>query len=855
MKKLWLTFTLILVCCAGWFAFNATPVAAAQNPDLEITEFSWNTANEIQPNTAVTFSATIKNTGSADVTEPFVVTFGTVEKVFTQLEYTKGITAGESVTVQSSVWKAVTGDHMVVARINAAFTEVSTQNNAKQANLRVANGKLTADFKGIQAMLAEADITNLIFSDDFDSISTVDVTDSGAVGYKWYVDRPYGAVTLTPNDYTVKDGVMTVCNEIPTYNYGLGTYHPGERVGFTYNMGYMEVRLRIPRPRENTAEEKGVPAIWALPDTKLTNQSLHWVELDWLEYWGITKARPGGYYTVCLHEQYGTPAHTWYKNTNCYHQGLGDGEWHTMGWLWQKGLFITYLDGTEIMRLTYAEDKDPTPKHTIQKGDDTLGVFAQLDKQQLPVIIGGSKDNPMELDYVRIWNGGENDYVPQKIEHLEMLPTDFINAYTEDADGNPIKTVNKDNYVYILTGEEDWCRLSPETQNIINGALEIRGQASFPQLLKKAKETQSQILNHTHNYTTVYEKATLTKNGAKHIRCKICDKVKSTTKIYRPYSFKLSKTTYTYNGKTQVPTVTIKDYAGKIIPTKYYTVKRVTECKNAGTQQLLVTMNGLYSGNKTVTYKINPIKSDTCTFKVATSTYTYNGTVRIPSVIVKNANGTTLTKNTHYTVKRVTGCKDAGTHKLLVTMKGNYGGSKTLTFKINPISISKCTIKASNVTYTGSSKVPTVTVKNANGTTLKSGTHYTVSRVTGCKGIGTHKVKITMKGNYSGSKTVTFKIIPPKTDITGLRITRTTAKITVKQLTSAKASGYQIQHSASSKFTNATTKTTSGYRTTTATITIPSAKRTYHVRVRTFKTVNGVRYYSAWNVYSYKKAV
>ncbi len=472
----------ITVCCIGWFAFRPTSV------DLVITDFGWNTPTEIEPGTAVTFSVTIQNNGSGRVKDPFTVSFGTAQETFAEIKCTKKVAAGESVTIESAPWTSVAGDYMVAVQVDTANSveESLETNNVKQTNLRVATDKLTSDFEEIQAILDKGGITNLIFNDDFDSIDTVDTTDSAKAGYKWYIDRPYGASTLTNDDYTVKDGVMTVHNVVPTYNFGLCTYHTDQQVGFTYNMGYLEIRLRIPRPRKNTEEEKGVPAIWALPDTRLVGNTPQWVELDWLEYWG------DGSCTVTLHDQYVEPR-GWYKNSNHSFSGLSDGEWHTMGWLWQNGLFITYLDNAEIMRLTYAEGEKPYPPNTIAEGEDRLGVFTHLDTQLLPVIIGGSKDNPLELDYVRIWNGGENTYCPEKLERQEMAPADFLYEYTEDADGNPIITVTKENYDFILYGEKEWQKLSEGTKKIINGALEMRGQTTFPELLKQARAIRDSL--------------------------------------------------------------------------------------------------------------------------------------------------------------------------------------------------------------------------------------------------------------------------------------------------------------------------------------------------------------------------
>ncbi len=61
--------------------------------------------------------------------------------------------------------------------------------------------------------------------------------------------------------------------------------------------------------------------------------------------------------------------------------------------------------------------------------------------------------------------------------------------------------------------------------------------------------------------------------------------------------------------------------------------------------------------------------------------------------------------------------------------------------------------------------------------------------------------------------------------------------------------GYQVQYSKSKKFTGKTTKvkTVSGEKKTSKKITKLSKKKTYYARVRTYKTVKGVKYYSPWS--------
>ena len=359
----------------------------------------------------------------------------------------------------------------------------------------------------------------------------------------------------------------------------------------------------------------------------------------------------------------------------------------------------------------------------------------------------------------------------------------------------------------------------------------------------------------THNYQEVSRaEATLEADGRIDYVCSICKEIK-TTVIKKPTSFAFSKATLTYNGKTQTPQVIVKDSSNKKLKLNTdYTVTYQENSKLIGTYFAVVNLKGNYFGNKTLSYEIKPIDIEDCKVSLSKTSYTYDGKVKEPSVTVKNANGTNLKLDTHYTVKYSSGRKNAGTYKVTVKMKGNYSGSKTLSFKIKPIDIEDCKVSLSKTSYTydGKVKKPSVTVKNANGTRLKLDTHYTVKYSSGRKNVGTYKVTVKMKGNYGGSKTLTFKINPTKTTVSKLTAGTKSIKVGVTKK-SSQVTGYEIQYSTSKTFSKATTKTISNYKTTQYTLKGLSAKKTYYVRVRTYKTVNKTKYYSGWSSYKYVK--
>ena len=117
----------------------------------------------------------------------------------------------------------------------------------------------------------------------------------------------------------------------------------------------------------------------------------------------------------------------------------------------------------------------------------------------------------------------------------------------------------------------------------------------------------------------------------------------------------------------------------------------------------------------------------------------------------------------------------------------------------------------------------------------------------GRKNPGAYKVTVIMKGNYSGTKTVSFKINPKGTALVSL--TPASKKMTVKWKKQAtQTTGYQIQYATDSKFTkNKKTVTVKGASATSKTITGLTGGKKYYVRIRTYKTVGKNKFYSSWS--------
>ena len=226
---------------------------------------------------------------------------------------------------------------------------------------------------------------------------------------------------------------------------------------------------------------------------------------------------------------------------------------------------------------------------------------------------------------------------------------------------------------------------------------------------------------------------------------------------------------------------------------------------------------------------------------LSTSTYAYDGKTKTPSVTVK-VNGKTLKKDTDYTVSYSNNTK-VGTATVKITGKGNYTGSVSKTYSIKN-NFKKATISGiSNKSYTGKNITQSITVKY-NGKTLKNGTDYTVSYSSN-KNIGTATVKVTGKGSYAGTITKTFKINPAKQEIQ--KLTAKSKAFFVDWAQKGSATGYEIQYATNSKFTSAKKVTITNKKTDKTTISKLSGKKKYYVRVRSYTTVKGTKYYGAWS--------
>ena len=190
---------------------------------------------------------------------------------------------------------------------------------------------------------------------------------------------------------------------------------------------------------------------------------------------------------------------------------------------------------------------------------------------------------------------------------------------------------------------------------------------------------------------------------------------------------------------------------------------------------------------------------------------------------------------------------DAAVEKLTQAISGLKEAEKP-----KPEAKKVVSVKLNTTTYTYNGKVrkPAVTAKdNKNNVIPKSA--YTVKYSSGCKSVGKYNAVVTFRGDYSGSFVRSFRIIPKGTKIKSLKAAK--KSFTVKwKAQKTQTTGYQVQYCLKKNFKNGAKTTTVGKnKTVFKKVKKLSKKKTYYVRIRTYKMVKvkgkNTKFYSGWS--------
>ena len=251
------------------------------------------------------------------------------------------------------------------------------------------------------------------------------------------------------------------------------------------------------------------------------------------------------------------------------------------------------------------------------------------------------------------------------------------------------------------------------------------------------------------------------------------------------------------------------------------------------------------------------------TIALSAAKYTYDGTVKTPSIIVKNRCGSVLVKNRDYVISFSPGRKNTGKYSVTVQLTGNYSGLKTVEFYIVPgktskmsVSLTTYSIKASWKSVTGASGYKVYLFKGnkcirygyTTDTTftfskLHSGTNYRVA-VKAYKMIDGAKC-------YSNSYTALNTTTRPDTPT--LKVVPGTKKATLSWARQTGADGYVVYMATSKngKFTRIATQ--NGNDKISYTKTGLTRGSYYYFRVAAYSTAESGRVYSSFSCVKYAK--
>lgn len=288
----------------------------------------------------------------------------------------------------------------------------------------------------------------------------------------------------------------------------------------------------------------------------------------------------------------------------------------------------------------------------------------------------------------------------------------------------------------------------------------------------------------------------------------------------------------TFKGKKVEPEVVIDG----LVQGKDYTVTYVNNEK-PGEARAELTGIGNYKGSETLYFTIygklpaaDPIADQT-----------YTGKELTPAIVIPG-----LKAGEDYYMYYEDN-QYPGVATVTIYGTGYYKGTATIHFKIIKKTekfVSNVKLNRTSYTYTGKSIRPSVTV-TVNGKKIGASAYKLYYKNNKNSGIGT--VQVRGIGKYSRiNKTLTFKILPLKTLLTGLK--KANRSFTASWKKNIQATGYQIQYAADSRFIKERKTVTVGKQSAIRyKISGLKNKKTYYVRIRSYKRVGKKVLYSSWS--------
>jgi len=214
----------------------------------------------------------------------------------------------------------------------------------------------------------------------------------------------------------------------------------------------------------------------------------------------------------------------------------------------------------------------------------------------------------------------------------------------------------------------------------------------------------------------------------------------------------LSIPAVTYNGMSRTPVLTVIDGTRTLAVNTDYTVT-LTPQTNADTYAITVTGINNYTGTPSVDFVINPKALTTAMLSVPA--VVFNGNPQTPNLTAADHDIDVLTIDIDFTTT-LTPQTDVGTYPITVTGTGNYTGTQSVNFVINPKPLTAEMLSIPSVVFDSTSQTPVLTVVDGTKTLVRN-TDFTVT-LTPRTNAGTYPVTVIGMGNYTGTPSVDFVI-------------------------------------------------------------------------------------------------
>ncbi len=272
-----------------------------------------------------------------------------------------------------------------------------------------------------------------------------------------------------------------------------------------------------------------------------------------------------------------------------------------------------------------------------------------------------------------------------------------------------------------------------------------------------------------------------------------------------------------------------------------YTVEYIPNNINVGVVFVKIKGIGNYTGEILRAFNIAKINIDSVTV-LGMQNKLYDGTKTTQSLKLIYE-GKELVENVDYTLT----FKDninAGTARTIIRGIGKFTGSVTKRYTIYPRKVGSVEFTGlKDVEYTGRKTSLDLTF-TYNGVVLKEGIDYNIIFKDNIN-VGTARIIVRGIGNYSGELKKAYRVIPKKTTINNINSRTGGFSITwTKQ--DVQSDGYVIEYSDNNQFTG-TKKSLVGVSSTAKSFSGLTKGKTYYVRMRVYKDIDGVRYFSQYS--------